>query len=208
MNVELQQTARPARMTGSQFRAFQEDRPGHERWELIAGIPMMMTPPKLAHNVIAGNLQHLLTTALAAHDRQCLAVQRVGIELVGIDDYKPEPDVAVIDANYDADQRYVDRVYLIAEIVSSTDEDIVDDKGTKRVDDKRGKYLLHQPCEAILVVQQERIEVHIDMRREKEWSSQTLGADDIIDLPSFGLRCKVSALYENTPLQPRPLPQP
>lgn len=208
MNVELQQPARRTRMTGEEFRSFQDSRPDHERWELIAGIAMMMTPPKLAHNVIAGNLQHLLTSALTTHDHQRLAVQRVGIELVGIDDYKPEPDVAVIDANYDADQRYVDRVYLIAEIVSSTDEDIVDDKGTKRVDDKRRKYLLHQPCEAILVIQQERIEVRIDVKGEKGWSSQTLGADDILDLPGFGLRCKVSALYENTPLQPRPLPQP
>jgi hypothetical protein len=99
MNIGLQQTARPARMTGAQFRAFQDGRPDHERWELIAGIPMMMTPPKLAHNVIAGNLERLLNAALAVHDTKRLATQRAGIELAGIDDYKPEPDVGVIDAD-------------------------------------------------------------------------------------------------------------
>jgi Uma2 family endonuclease len=105
-------------MTGAQFRVFQDGRPDHERWELIAGVAMMMTPPKLAHNIIAGNLERLLTAALAAHDPKRLATQRVGIELAGIDDYKPEPDVGVIDADYRAEQRYVDRIYLAAEVVS------------------------------------------------------------------------------------------
>lgn len=207
MNVELQQPARPTRMTGAEFRAFQDGRPDNERWELIAGIPMMMTPPKLAHNVIASNLQRLLNDALAIHDASRLAVQRPGIELIGVDDYKPEPDVGVIDADYDADQRFVNRVYLVAEIVSSTDEDIVAGKGTRRIDEKHGIYLTHRPCEAILVIEQERMEVRLDVKTGQEWTSQTLGAADILNLPGFGVHCKVSDLYENTPLQPRTVPQ-
>jgi hypothetical protein len=31
----------PHRMTGAQFRSFQESRPDRERWELVKGTPMM-----------------------------------------------------------------------------------------------------------------------------------------------------------------------
>ena len=35
----------PVRMSGTEFRSFQTKRPDHERWELIEGVPVMMTPP-------------------------------------------------------------------------------------------------------------------------------------------------------------------
>jgi hypothetical protein len=34
----------PHRMTGVQFRSFQQTRPDHERWELVNSIPMMIVP--------------------------------------------------------------------------------------------------------------------------------------------------------------------
>lgn len=37
-------------MSGPEFRAFQDRRPDYERWELLRGFPMMMTPPTIAHN--------------------------------------------------------------------------------------------------------------------------------------------------------------
>lgn len=112
--------AKAGRMSGERFRAFQERRPDHERWELIAGVPMMMTPPTIAHNHIWGNLERLLNDALAGHDQGRIAMQRPGIEL-GSGEFRPEPDVAVIDADYEPGQRFVDRAYLLAEIISSTD---------------------------------------------------------------------------------------
>jgi Uma2 family endonuclease len=53
-------------MSGAEFRAFQARRPDHERWELLGGVAMMMTPPTIAHNQIASNLERLLNAALAA----------------------------------------------------------------------------------------------------------------------------------------------
>lgn len=53
MGVEPHEPTRPGRMSGEAFRRFQDGRPDHERWELIAGVPMM-TPPTIAHNRIAG----------------------------------------------------------------------------------------------------------------------------------------------------------
>jgi hypothetical protein len=46
------------RMSGAEFRSFQERRPDRERWELVAGVPVMIIPPTIAHNRIASNLEH------------------------------------------------------------------------------------------------------------------------------------------------------
>jgi Uma2 family endonuclease len=202
MAFEVQQPARAGRMSGRQFRAFQHGRPDQERWELVAGVPMMMTPPTIVHNRIASNFERLLNDALVAHDPGRLATQRLGVELAS-GDYKPEPDVAVIDADFEANQRFVDRVYLLAEVVSDTDELRVPDADRRWIDVKREIYLDHPACEAVLMVEQDRMEVRVDMRTEKGWTSSTLGAADELSLPGFGLRCAVADLYQGTPLRPR-----
>ncbi len=67
---------RAGRMSAAEFRAFQHRRPDHERWELLGGVPMMMTPPTLSHNQIATNLQKRLNDALDSHHPSMLAAQR------------------------------------------------------------------------------------------------------------------------------------
>jgi Uma2 family endonuclease len=67
-------------MSAREFRAFQAERPDHERWELIGGVATMMTPPTIAHNRIAGNLERLLNAGLAMHDPSRFANQRPGVE--------------------------------------------------------------------------------------------------------------------------------
>jgi Uma2 family endonuclease len=207
MGIEIHQDARAGRMSGAAFRAFQDGRPDHERWELIAGVPMMVTPPTIAHNHIATNLQRLLNDALAAHDRSRLAIQRPGIEL-GSGDYKPEPDVAVIDAEYEAGQRFVERAYLLAEVVSATDDVRVPGTDRNWVDVKREIYLAHAACEAVLIIEQDWMDVRVDVRSDKGWQSLKLGPGDKLSLPAFGLRCTVTDLYEGTPLQPRSVARP
>nr|WP_291698376.1 Uma2 family endonuclease [Bradyrhizobium sp.] len=107
-------------MSGAEFRAFQARRPDHERWELLGGVAMMTTPPTIAHNQISSNLERLLNHGLAQHAPSLLATQRPGLDL-GEGDYRTEPDVGVIDADYDAGQRFVARAHLLAEVVSDTD---------------------------------------------------------------------------------------
>ena len=63
------------------FRAFVETRPEEERWELIDGVAVMMNPPTLAHQRIAGNLERLLNSALETHDPGRMAFQRPGLDL-------------------------------------------------------------------------------------------------------------------------------
>ena len=191
-------------MSGAAFRAFQARRSDHERWELIEGVPVMMTPRTIAHNRIAGNLERLLNEALARHNPSRLANQRPGIELRSGGDYKPEPDVGVIAAAYEVGQRFVERAYLLAEVISDTDDFLVPGTGEPWIDVKRRIYLDHQPCEAVLIIAQDRIEVRLDVKTATGWRSERLvDAEAEITLPSFGLRCSVGELYEGTPLRSR-----
>ena len=201
MGVAISQTF--GRMSGSEFRSFQERRPDRERWELVAGVPMMMTPPTIAHNRIASNLEGLLNRALDLHDPSRIAVQRPGIEL-GSGDYRPEPDIGVIDADYGENQRFVERAYLLAEIVSGSDDVPVPGTQERWIDVKREIYLAHAACEALLIVQQGRIEARVDIRTANGWKSSIIsGPAAELNLPLFGLKCSLAELYEGTPHQPR-----
>jgi putative restriction endonuclease len=66
--------SRSGRMSGTEFRSFQAGRPDYERWELVGGVAMMMTPPTIAHNQIASNLERLLKVALEQHAPSLLAI--------------------------------------------------------------------------------------------------------------------------------------
>jgi Uma2 family endonuclease len=202
MGVAISETF-AGRMSASEFRSFQERRPDRERWELVAGVPMMMTPPTIAHNRIASNLERLLNGALDVHAPSRMAVQRPGIEL-GSGDYRPEPDIGVIDADYGENQRFVERAYLLAEIVSGSDDVPVPGTQERWIDVKREIYLAHAYCEALLIVQQGRIEAQVDIKADGVWKSTKItGPSAQLSLPQFGLKCLLGQLYEGTPLRPR-----
>src|SRR5215510_14621190 len=132
------------RMSLELFRQFVEGRPDKERWELIDGVAMMMAPPTLAHQRIASNLERLLLDALDAHAPALTAFQAIGVDVSpAIQDYDPEPDVVVTDSSVEEpqDQRYANRFYLAAEIVSSNER--ID------IDRKRSIYELQEACTCI-----------------------------------------------------------
>ena len=72
------------------------------------------------------------------------------------------------------------------------------------IDVKRAIYLEHPACEVVLIAEQDRMEVRIDVKTEKGWTATTLRGGDELHLAAFGLRCDVADLYEGTPLNPRP----
>ena len=187
------------RMSVELFRFFVEGRPDEEHWELIDGVAMMMAPPTIAHQIIAGNLQRLLYDALENHAPTLIACQRAGLNLApAVENYDPEPDVVVIDsaAAETPGERYAGRFYLVAEIVSSSER--VD------MERKRAVYRLHEACTCILTVQQDRFEVRVDLRGDAGWQEQVMTKpDDLLVLSDFGLRCRVADLYRGTALQPR-----
>jgi Uma2 family endonuclease len=187
----------PARLSIEAFRAWVESRPERERWELIGGIPMMMAPPTHDHQRIASNLERLLNDALEAHHPEFSAYQRVGLNLAPVvPDYDPEPDVAVISANERGDERYSDRFYLAAEVVSASDQ--------KSLESKCDVYKSHPNCRCVLVVQQNRVEVSVAAWTGSGWTERRLSdPQEQLVLEDFGLRCTLADLYRGTALQPR-----
>jgi Uma2 family endonuclease len=174
------------------FRTWLTSRPDEEHWELIEGVPMMMAPPNRRHQRIASNLENLLNDALKRHNPTLVAYHDIGVNIVSTVPYDPEPDVAVIREEENSDPRYADRFYLVAEVLSDSDKDIIDSK--------RDIYRAHPSCTCILLVRQDLVEITVDHRTSDGWRSQILRAGDELRLPEFGLTCPVKAVYRDTPL--------
>src|ERR1700741_4038253 len=110
------------------FRAWLVSRPDEEHWELIAGVPMMMTPPNRRHQRITSNLEGLLNEALRRHNPLLTAYHDIGVNIVSTVPYDPEPDVAVIREDENPDPRYAERFYLVAEGLSESAKGIIESK--------------------------------------------------------------------------------
>ena len=187
-------------MSADEFRIFYDERPDGERWELIAGVPIMMTAATMTHQVIGSNFERLLNDAMDAISRPSIALQRSGVEITN-DDYRPEPDLIVVDADFEEGQRYSDRIYLSAEIISRSDRFLVPGRPKRWIDVKRDIYRAHAACEAIVFIEQDRFDVLVDLRTSSGWSTMHLtDSSDVIELQPFGLRCTVRDLYKRTPL--------
>ena len=102
----------------------------------------------------------------------------------------------MIGANAPGDERYADRFYLAAEVVSKSDQ--------KTVEAKRRIYQRHPDCRCVLVIQQRRIEVSVSWLGPSGWSEQRHARpDDTFALPEFGLTCTLADIYRGTSLLPR-----
>jgi Uma2 family endonuclease len=174
------------------FRTWLTSRPDEEHWELIEGVPMMMTPPNRRHQRIASNLEQLLNAALKHHDPLLTAYQNIGVNIVSTVPYDPEPDVAVIREDENPDPRYADRFYLVAEVLSESD--------TAIIETKRDIYRAHPTCTCILLIRQDRMEIIMERRTGDGWRSQVLHGADQLSLPEFGLTCAVKDVYRDTAL--------
>ena len=174
------------------FRAWLASRPDEEHWELIEGVPMMMTPPNRRHQRIASNLESLLNSALKRHNPALAAYHDIGVNVVSTVPYDPEPDVAVIREDENPDPRYADRFYLAAEVLSESDKGIIESK--------RDMYRAHPSCVCVLLVRQDRREIIVERRTDDGWHSQVLHDADTLNLPEFGLNCLVSDVYRDTAL--------
>jgi Uma2 family endonuclease len=174
------------------FRAWLASRPDEEPWELIEGVPMMMTPPNRRHQRIASNLESLLNAALKRHNPLLAAYHDIGVNIVSTVPYDPEPDVAVIREDENPDPRYADHFYLVAEALSGSDKGIIESK--------RDIYRAHPSCTCILLIRQDRPEIIVERRSGEAWSTQVLHGADELCLPEFGLTCAVEDVYSDAPL--------
>jgi Uma2 family endonuclease len=181
------------RMDMATFHAFRDGRPNREKWELIDGVPVMMPPPLLVHQRICRNLETMLNDRLQSYKPDWAADREIGVLVPDDDTYNPEPDVTVIDLDVEIGQRYAERFYFVAEMLSESDRDWV-------LGAKLGYYQRHENCLSVLFVRQDRVAVAF-FRRANGWAREELvepGAR--LDVPGIGDIGGLSDLYRYTPL--------
>jgi Uma2 family endonuclease len=190
---------RSPQLTMEQFHAFRDERPKEEKWELIDGVPMMMPPPTLVHQRIAANLDRLLNAHLERSKPEWRSDREVGVLLEGDDKYNPEPDVTVIDTCVALGQIYVERFYLVAEVLSDNDK--------KPLDAKLSYYQDHEYNRCVLLVRQDRVAADQYDRLGGSWSCRLLEkAEAALAFPDIGTIGRLGDLYRFTPLDPFAIP--
>jgi hypothetical protein len=139
---------------------------------------------------------------LATRERKSVRGRRAARAPVGAD-HRPEPDVMVVDRHIEPGQRFVDRAYVLAEIVSDTDYQTVSGEKEPWIAIKRRLYIAHAHCEAVILVDPSRVDVKIDLKTKDGGISERLTSLDAqLTVPTCGLECLVADVYEATPLNP------
>jgi Uma2 family endonuclease len=187
---------RSPQLTMEQFHAFRDDRPKEEKWELIDGVPMMMPPPTLVHQRIASNLDRLLNAHLERNRPEWRSDREVGILLKDDEKYNPEPDVTVFDTSVALGQIYVERFYLVAEVLSESDKKAV-------LEAKLRYYQDHEQNRCVLFVHQYAVSAEQYDRQGTSWRARQLGdAQAPLTFPDIGTVGRIGDLYKFTPLDP------
>ena len=175
-----------------EYFALIESRPEEERWQLIDGVAMMMPPPTRVHQLIASNLAFELNTHFRAQRPELCALQGVGLIVPEAELFRPEADVAVLDAMADY-ETYANKFYLVAEILSDSNTD-------KDIAVKRRRYLQHPDNLYFLLIDQRRVHIEAMSRSDGRLPVALDRLDAVLDLPEFGFSMRVASLYRGTPL--------
>jgi len=194
MNLNTPAPPLSGTMDVDEFMAFLEARPDKERWDLIEGIAVMMAPPSHAHQRIASNLAQLLNTAFSTRKLDLFAYIGTGIRSPGVRNFQPQPDVVVVPgvSGYDL---YSERFQLVAEVISPTNR-------RQEIDLKLRRYCAAPSNLYAVVIEPREFLVQIYAERNHWQPAILTKPEDPIEMPEFGLRCLVAALYRGTPLDP------
>jgi len=195
MNVNTPAQPFSGTMDVDEFMAFLETRPDNERWDLIEGVAVMMAPPSYAHQRITRNFCELLNSAFSEQRLDLFAYFSTGVRNPGLRNFQPEPDIVVKPgvAGYDL---YSENFQLAGEIMSPTNN-------RREIDLKLHRYREAPDNLYAVVIEPSEFLVEIYAKREN-WQLKVLKQpNDVIDMPEFGLRCRVIDLYCGTPLDPQ-----
>jgi Uma2 family endonuclease len=181
------------KFTVEEYFAFIASRPEEERWQLIDGVAMMMPPPTVRHQVIAANLAFELNTHFRQRQQNLRAVQETGLMVPDVASFRPEADVAVLDKSIDVDTLYADCFYLVAEILSDSNID-------KDIAAKSRRYIQHPQNLYSLLIEQKQVRVEVRARAAGWEPAELKALDAVLELPEWGFRMPLAALYDGTPL--------
>lgn len=181
------------------FEAFVASRPDEEVWELIEGRFLMQGQPSVEHQLVAGNIEHLLNDALERAGIARFAVQGSTVDLRPAFDAAYVPDVCVLDATDDPRRNTSRTCFLAVEVVSPSDRRVLPGTDETKIAAKMRGYRSLPSCEAILVVALDEQAVTLHLRGADAWQVAELrDPTSTIALPGFGLACSVADCYRRT----------
>ena len=195
MNLNIPAQPYSGNMDVDEFMAFLETRPDEEHWELIEGVAVMMAPASYAHQRIVRNMCELLNSAFQAQRLDLFAYFDAGVRSPGVRNFQPEPDVVVV-PGVAGRELYSERFQLVAEVLSPTNT-------RREIDLKLRRY--REAPENLYAVVIEPFEFRVEIyAKRSNWQLAVLTKpDDLIDMPEFGLRCRLVDLYRGTTLDPQ-----
>lgn len=187
---------RETRMSVAEYRVWAETRPDDERWELLDGVPVLMSPPRERHQTIVARLIRRLGDL--ADPRGCRALPGLAILSEVMDDFAPIPDVVVRCGPLLPDGYAPDPI-LLAEVLSPSTMTV--DRGRK-ID----FYKTVAPLRRFLIVYQDEARIEVFSRRDaqdrdaqsqgsQDWDREVIGLDGVLDLPELGGTVAVRDVY-------------
>lgn len=178
-------------MRVAEFLEMIRHRPDEERWELLDGEAVLMSPPTERHQEIVSNLVGALRPLAAKFG--CRVLPGIGLRNDFVDDYAPIPDIVVRRGPRIPDGYARDPLIIVEVLSPST---INNDRGRKAA-----FYQGLQTLRAYLIVYSDEARIELWSRGNGPTATvQVLGPDDAIQLPDLDGSIPVAAVYEDIPL--------
>ena len=175
---------RDTRMGVAEYRNWVEAKPDGERWELLDGVPMLMSPTSGRHQRIVANLVRRLDDL--AERRGCSALPGLAVLSEAMDDFAPIPDIVVQCGPLPRDG-YTRDPLLVAEVLSPSTMSM--DRGRKT-----DFFRTVASIQTFLIVYQDAHRVEV-WQRDAGWAMRMLGQGEAVDLPELGGTLAVSDIY-------------
>jgi Uma2 family endonuclease len=177
----------PLKLTKAEFRRWVQDRPEHERYELVNGEPRMMVRVKSAHDTVVVNWIMALGGRL---DRMRFAVH-TGEYALSTNEWSyrlPDVSVGPVQDNTALDMT---EPLLLVEVLSPSSVYI-------DMNEKAAEYMAMPSLQAYAIAAQDTRRVWLYVRTDGQWPAKPQelhDADATIDVPALGLSIPISELY-------------
>lgn len=160
------------------------------RHEYLAGQIFAMAGASEEHNLIAGNIYALLRPHLRGSDcRAFVSDMKVKVRVENVDIFY-YPDLLVTCDSQDRERYFKTRPCLIVEVLSDITE----------TTDKREKRINYQTLDSLqeyILISQDEVKIEVYRKDEGNWSMQSLGKNDDLQLKLVGLNLTMAEIYED-----------
>ena len=181
-------------MTIEEFLAFYEERPPHEKWELIEGEPVMGPSATDWHQVIAGNVFAALAKGKEAGTVDWVPALGVSTRVPISPRSLPEPDVMVFGRPLGDRRPIIEDALVLFEVLSESNTR-KDQAWRRRV------YASVPECRHYVTVDSRLVAV-ARYDAEADWTDAPVltSLDDSLRLPALGIAFPLADIYRWTPL--------